>query len=221
VKTVVRAATAGDYDDLCTLFGQVDALHRDNLPQIFHKPTGPVREQEYYRGLLTDENVGLFVAEMSGKLVGVVHAAIRDTPPIPVLVPRRYAIVDSIGVKSEFRGRGIGSTLMHRIHEWAIAKGATAIELNVYEFNRDAIDFYHRLGYDTVSRRMRKSLDKAEAAGEPALAPDSASAAHVKRKLNRSGGEACAISTCGLGQGANTSKSLAPSTIHTLACVPM
>lgn len=164
MKVVVRAATADDYDALCALFGEVDALHRDNLPQIFQKPTGAVREQEYYRGLLTDENVGLFVAEMNGELIGFIHVAIKDTPPIPVLVPRRYAIVDNIGVKPEFRGCGIGSTLMHRVHEWSIAKGATAIELNVYEFNEDAINFYQGLGYDTVSRKMGMALDKAGAA---------------------------------------------------------
>jgi ribosomal protein S18 acetylase RimI-like enzyme len=55
--------------------------------------------------------------------------------------------------------------LMHRIHEWAILKGAVAIELNVYGFNRGAISFYRKLGYDTVSQKMSKPLDRARAAG--------------------------------------------------------
>jgi GNAT superfamily N-acetyltransferase len=165
VEVVIREAAAEDYEVLCELFDEVDALHRDNLPQIFQEPTGPVREQEYYRGLLTDENVGLFVAEVNKSAVGFVHAFIRDTPAIPILVPRRCAIVDSLGVKSDFRGGGIGRMLMHRIDEWAMVKGAVAIELNVYEFNRDTISFYRKLGYDTVSEKMSKLLDKARAAG--------------------------------------------------------
>lgn len=182
MEVVVRPATADDYDALCALFSEVDALHRDHLPQIFQKPPGPVREPEYYRALLADENAGLFVAEKNGRLIAFGHAAIRDTPPIPVFVPRRYAVVDGIGVKSEFRGGGIGSTLMHKIDEWAIAKGATAIELNVYEFNQEAIAFYQRLGFDTVSRKMGKSLDLGGAAGESAPASDAASAKVRRRR---------------------------------------
>jgi len=49
--------------------------------------------------------------------------------------------------------------LMDIVHEWAIAKGATAIELNVYEFNKSAMAFYRRLGYETVSRKMSRALN--------------------------------------------------------------
>jgi GNAT superfamily N-acetyltransferase len=103
-------------------------------------------EQEYYRGLLADKNVGLFVAEVNKSAVGFVHAFIRGTPAIPILVPRRCAIVDGLGVKSGFRGDGTGRMLMHRIDEWAMVKGAVAIELNVYEFNRDTISFLPQAG---------------------------------------------------------------------------
>jgi ribosomal protein S18 acetylase RimI-like enzyme len=159
MEALIREATADDYETLCELFDEVDALHRVHLPHVFRKPTGPVREQAYYRGLITDENVGLFVAEVSGSAVGFVHGIVRDTPAIPILVPRRYAIVDSIGVKSDFRGSGIGRMLVQRIHAWAIAKGASAIELNVHAFNTGAVSFYRKLGYETVSQKMSQSLD--------------------------------------------------------------
>ncbi len=156
----IRKAATEDYNTLCELFDEVDALHRENLPHIFQKPNGPVREYEYYQELIRDENVGLFVAEVGDKLVGFVHAVVRDAPAIPVFVPRRYAVVDSIGVKSEFQNYGVGRMLMDTVHEWAIARGATSIELNVYEFNKTAIAFYQRLGYETLSRKMSKALNR-------------------------------------------------------------
>jgi ribosomal protein S18 acetylase RimI-like enzyme len=159
VKVNIRRATAEDYNVLCDLFDEVDALHRASLPHIFQRPNGPVREQDYYVGLVSDENAGLFVAEIGEKVVGFVYAVMRDSPSIPVFVPRRYAIVDSIGVESEFQNHGIGRRLMDTVHKWAIAKGATAIELNVYEFNKTAIAFYEALGYETFSRRMSKVLN--------------------------------------------------------------
>jgi ribosomal protein S18 acetylase RimI-like enzyme len=161
----VRKATADDYNTLCELFDEIDALHRDNLPRIFQKPSGPVREQDYYLELIADEKVGLLVAEVGEKLVGFVHAIVKDTPAIPVFVPRRYAIVDGIVVKSGFQNQGIGSILMDKVQDWAIAKGATSIELNVYEFNETAIFFYERLGYRPLSRKMSKELKMNEAAG--------------------------------------------------------
>ncbi len=161
----VRKATPNDYNTLCGLFDEMDALHRNNLPHLFQKPGGSVREQEYYSGLIADENAGLFVAETDGKLVGFVHAIVRDTPAFPVFVPRRYAVVDGIVVKSEFQNRGTGRILMDKMQEWAITKGAASIELNVYEFNETAISFYEKLGYQTFSRKMGKELNLNEAAG--------------------------------------------------------
>ncbi len=54
---------------------------------------------------------------------------------------------------------------MDKMQEWAIARGATSIELNVYEFNVTAISFYERLGYQTFSRKMSKELKKDKTAG--------------------------------------------------------
>ncbi len=165
MKISFRKATADDYDSLCELFNEMDALHRDNLPHIFEKPDGAARENDYYLGLIADENVALLVAEAGGNLVGFVHAIVRDAPVMPVFVPRRYAIVDGIVVKSGFQNHGIGRILMDKMQEWTIAKGATSIELNVYEFNETAISFYERLGYRTLSRKMSKELKKDKAAG--------------------------------------------------------
>jgi diamine N-acetyltransferase len=159
MEAIIREATADDYEVLCALFDEVDTLHRDHLPHIFRKPTGPVRERAYCQGLVMDENVGLFVAEVNERAVGLVHGVFRDASALPIFVPRRYAIVDSLGVKSDLRGGGIGRMLMQRIHEWAIAKGANAIELNVHAFNTGAISLYRKLGYEAVSQRMSQSLD--------------------------------------------------------------
>jgi len=82
MEAIIRAATADDYEVLCALFDEVDALHRDHLPHLFQKPTGPIRERAYFQGLITGENVGLFLAEVKGSAVGFVHGVIRDTKAI-------------------------------------------------------------------------------------------------------------------------------------------
>jgi len=154
----IRPAQPQDYDDLCCLFDEVDSLHRDSLPSIFRRPLGVVRDKDYLLGLMVDKTTLLLVAEVNEKLVGIAHAIIRESPPIPVFVSRRYAIIDSIIVNKAMRHQGIGHLLADKVDEWAKSQGATSVELNVYEFNKDALKFYETLGYSTLSRKMSKSV---------------------------------------------------------------
>ena len=39
----IRPAVLEDYEALCAIFGQVDALHCEALPQVFQEPDGPAR----------------------------------------------------------------------------------------------------------------------------------------------------------------------------------
>lgn len=167
MQFAIRAATEDDIDALNQIIGDVDALHREHLPHIFQEPDGPPRDREYMLGVLADESCGFFVAEAEepipsrteGAILGFVQVTIRDTPPIPILVPRRLAFVENLAVREDLRRAGIGRALMDRAQRWAEGLGATEIELNVYEFNQTAIDFYRNLGYATSSRRMSTRLD--------------------------------------------------------------
>lgn len=49
---------------------------------------------------------------------------------------------------------GIGSLLFNHIVEYARLKEASSIQLLVWEFNRDAINFYESMGMSTRNRRM-------------------------------------------------------------------
>ncbi len=158
MQVSIRRAGPADYHAVCELLADMDALHAEHLPDVFRKTKGPAREWDYYRGLLADESVALFVAEVDGRVIGLAHAAIREAPAIPIFVPRRYAVVDAIGVRSGFRRRGIGRRLLDAVHAWAIEKGAGSVELNVYEFNQEAIAFYRAVGYETLRRQMGRKL---------------------------------------------------------------
>lgn len=158
MELVIREATPFDYENLCELFDEADKLHRDQLSEIFQAPKGPVRDKEFFLGLLADQTVEVFVVEQDGKVLGLVQVAVKDAPPMSIFVPRCYVVVDTLVVKEGFRQQGIGQKLMDKVHHWAISKGANDVELNVYEFNQQAIAFYRQLGYETISRKMSKSL---------------------------------------------------------------
>jgi GNAT superfamily N-acetyltransferase len=157
----IRPATAQDYDNLCEIIAEVDAMHREACPHIFQEPPGPARERSYILERLADEDHGLFVAELGGRVAGFLHLVAHDTPPIPILVPRRLVMVDDLVVRRDLRRGGIGRALMEWAESWAREQGADELELNVFEFNAGAIAFYRHLGYGTRTRRMCKGLDPA------------------------------------------------------------
>jgi len=161
MKLNIREAVASDYESLCVLFDEGDALHRENLPWIFQKPRGAVRERDYVLGLIADEAVGFFVAQVGDRLAGLICVMIREAPEVPIFARRRYAMIDNVVVEEKFRRAGIGRALVEKAHEWAVAEGAESIELNVWEFNQEAIEFYRALGYETTSRKMSKRPNQA------------------------------------------------------------
>jgi ribosomal protein S18 acetylase RimI-like enzyme len=154
----IRKATVDDYEALCAVIQEADALHCEHLPHIFQPCPGPARDRNYIVGLIEDPMAMLWVAEHQGQLVGFINVTVRDAADIPLLVPRRYAFVENIVVKESFQRRGVGEALMARAHRWAEAQGARTMELNVYEFNQAAQAFYRKLGYETLTRRMRRRL---------------------------------------------------------------
>lgn len=161
MNIIIRDAKVQEYEPLLDLFDLVDTLHRDNLPTIFQKPSGPARDQEFTQSLLIDQETALFIAEIENEIAGFILAINRETPPIPVFIPAHLALVTDIVVKNEFRRRGIGRLLVNKVHKWAETRAASAVELSVYAFNQAAFEFYNNIGYETISLRMRFPLIQA------------------------------------------------------------
>lgn len=159
---LIRQATMDDYAGLCAILDEVDALHWRALPQVFRDPGGAARSREYIASIVNDEAACLWIAEHEGQIVGVLTMVIQQARDIPILVPRRCAVIDSLAVAQKYRRRGIGRALTEAATRWASGQGIDQIELHVWEFNEDARAFYQALGYRTASRRLWIHLDERE-----------------------------------------------------------
>ncbi len=158
MEVTMRRARMDDYQRLCELFAEVDALHVERFPELF-RMAQPARDREYIRQILEDELSAIFVAEAAGELAGFVQVMVRDAPPVEVMVPRRFAVVDTLGVSEKHRRLGIGKALMEKAEQFAAERGAGDVELNVYLFNQGAVRFYEELGYTPERQRMRKKIE--------------------------------------------------------------
>ena len=153
-----REAVESDYDALCQLEAGLDDLHIAFLPQIFQSYSGKSREKAFFFPPPGEFQVVTFVAERDHRLLGFVCAGTRVSAPIPLLVHRKFAVVDSLYVIPSARRLGIANRLMIMVESWARQAGCTAVELNVYAFNESALAFYREAGFEDLSRKMIRQL---------------------------------------------------------------
>ena len=59
---------------------------------------------------------------------------------------------------SDLRGSGIGKALVGAAEQWALDKNAPQLELNIWDFNREAIKFFQKLGYTPSRHNMWKTV---------------------------------------------------------------
>lgn len=97
---------------------------------------------------------GTFYASVSPATVGCLWLG----NAIDQVLGTRHANIFMLYVVPAHRRQGIGSALLKRAEEWARARGDRQIGLQVFVSNEPAIHLYQKLGYQTHSLSMIKSL---------------------------------------------------------------
>ncbi|PRX12009.1 acetyltransferase (GNAT) family protein [Actinoplanes italicus] len=115
---------------------------------------------------LGTEGMLLLAGEVDGSLVGRLWIGL--THPAGVA---DCAFIYDIDVIEARRGEGLGRALLTAGEEAARARGAAALELNVFGANPVAAELYRTSGYRVVSQQMRKDLRK-DADAPVAAAPE-------------------------------------------------
>jgi GNAT superfamily N-acetyltransferase len=156
----IRQATESDFEQLCDLFAELDALHREARPDLFRKPAGLPRERAHVAGLIAGPDSAILVAADPGSrhLHGLATLIVRTMPENPVRPERRLVEIDNFAVRKDARRQGIGTMLIEQAECWALRKGFDAVELAVHEFNAEAMRFYEAVGFSTSLRRMTRRL---------------------------------------------------------------
>jgi GNAT superfamily N-acetyltransferase len=158
VTSVIRPATDGDHPQLCELFDELDALHRDARPDIFRKPAGDARSRDDMASLVAGEGGTILVADAGDCLVGVAVALLRHPLSHPLLIARKTVEIDNVVVRRGSRRQGIGRRLVAACVEWARQRGADDVEIAVHDFNVGAAAFYGALGFEMSVHRLRRRL---------------------------------------------------------------
>ena len=96
------------------------------------------------------------VAEQDGMVVGFLTARIDINDSVPFLTRAPICRIGSVVVDEQHRSRGIGKALIVHCDEWAKARDAQQIRLEVMAFNERAQTLYEALGFKVQSQIMAR-----------------------------------------------------------------
>lgn len=154
----IREAVIDDYESLCEIYAELDTHHRVNHPELFIKPDDYARAKEYVLETINDNNKEIFVADVDSRVVGFAECYIQESSNFPVNKKRRWVQLDSISVISDYQNNHLGSLLLKKVIEWAKIKQISRIELKVYSFNKNAIEFYSGKKFNDLNKTMYLDL---------------------------------------------------------------
>ena len=150
----VRQANLRDYEELCSLFDQLDEIHRQARPDMFQPFQPPARTREQIAHWLAQPDSTVLVAQSEEGVVGLAVLLTRSPSPFAGAVPRKVIEVDNLVVRADQRGRKVGRRLLAAAVEWSRQRRATHVEVAVHAFNGDARRFYESFGFAASVDRL-------------------------------------------------------------------
>ena len=146
---------------LAELNGFVHEFHVTNNPCYFK--TAPLEEvTAWFRRLLADPTVRIWVAEEAGLPVGYVYVCLHDRPANLLCHARRWFEIGEIGVRPGRQRSGIGRALVEQVMAAALEQGIEDVELASWSFNSDAQEAFRRLGFVPNMIRFGQKISRAE-----------------------------------------------------------
>jgi RimJ/RimL family protein N-acetyltransferase len=105
------------------------------------------QQREQINRWIAHENIGVFVVEDSGKLVGFLSAEGGS------FKRNRHCAYIVVGIVQAYTGRGIGAQLFITVEDWARQHTITRLELTVMTTNQAGIALYKKRGFEIEGYR--------------------------------------------------------------------
>lgn len=133
----IRPAHPEDADELAVLYAAVAA------ERIYIGGEPPVDLEERARRFRATED-GHFVAVAGEEIVGQL-----------AVIPHRGVGELGMLVADDWRGKGVGSALMHAAVDWGRERKLHKLSLEVWPHNQAAIGLYRKFGFAEEGRRVK------------------------------------------------------------------
>lgn len=154
---IIRFAKENELVRVNELRKQVNDLHVEGEPDVFKEGFNDELRDHVY-DIWNDSEQEIVVADSDGTICGfaVLHHIVKQATPF--MYERDFMDVDEFCVDKEYRRQGVASEIITFIRKYAKERGFNRIELNMWEFNQDALAFYEAVGFKTYRRYLEMKV---------------------------------------------------------------
>ena len=112
--------------------------HKNDRPDIFVIDDDDILKEDLINTLETKHV--LVAVDNNDHILGYLYYKIKESYT-------NKLDVNELVIKEEYRGKGIGKSLMNKAKEIAILHNCSRIELNCWLFNENALSMYEHIGF--------------------------------------------------------------------------
>lgn len=160
MKIIIRDAIIEDCERIRYLQEEIAELHHIGRPDLF-KPEARYFTEDVFEERLNSPSNIIYIAETdAGEVVGYVFAWLISYRNHPTYHDFDNFYIDDICVSKKHQRCGIGKMLFERCRQDATERGCKLIDLGVYAFNSNAIEFYKSCGMRERIIRMEYNLEE-------------------------------------------------------------
>ena len=149
----IRKSNLEDYKVLKELNFKIDFMHINMRSDIIHNNISNLTIEEYTKILYSNKKL-YYVAEYKNKIV-IRKCKYKNHPSI---VDMSIIEIEKIYVLEQYRHFGIAALLFEQIDKYAKSQSCKMIELSVWGWNTEAIEFYKHLGMNERYLRMEYKI---------------------------------------------------------------
>lgn len=153
----IRNAQIDDVNMVSELMLQVAKIHSSARRDIFKEKNIEEIKNEVNNRMNNKENI--LIAEENNSIFGVIIYKIKEVREHINLKDRTVLWLDELVVDENIRGKGIGRSLFLEVNKIAKENNCNAVELNCWNFNRQAIKFYEKCGMNTQRLIMEVKIN--------------------------------------------------------------
>ena len=152
----IRAAVIEDIEKILELEKQVFDIHFNARPDRIKKIPA---NYDRVKSIIESNDSKIFVAINDKDVLGYCTICIRSIKDHVMLHDMINIVIDDMCIDENQRNKGIGKFFFEEVKNFAKNTGAKNIELNVWEFNENAIKFYEKIGMKTITRKMEFKVE--------------------------------------------------------------
>lgn len=137
----IRDIKLSDFEKVNEVMKEVHNLHVKHRPDLYLELDEPYPIEKFKEDIRNEDTISI-LAEEANDIMGICFVSFREQT---CMVKKCTAYMDDLCVLKKYRGQGIGTKLFNHAIELAKKKGAKRLDLMVWGFNRNAIEFYEKM----------------------------------------------------------------------------